>query len=934
MSEIFRFMTMRAAQLADPTSTAIDLGTFTQTRDFPVPEAAMPMPELHFEHIYETLAAEFSSPHFDPARTSEVINEAVADQGGLDSFVTNGDYLQDKSEVAVALITAHLKAPTDARIATLATYARVMNLIDSVAGGEIVDTAAALQRHLGLVLLAPPGTFPLQSVGPPYNPDVVPAGVADLYVVNQELQRYELKDVSFIANVLQSESNKRVTTRFEKTDQTYTTTTDTTTQTEQDTESAQRFQLQTQAQNTINENSSLNFGLTVSASYGPSVSANSNFNVASNTAKSYSQNVSSSYANDVTTSTVSKVTQEVSQQQRLDVINSFKEQVEHGFDNTAGTGNISGVYQYVDAVYEVGMFNYGQRLLLDLIAPNPGALIRGAIQAANSVAVTAYDPPPIEFGPENLTVPAAMYDETFPPKTTWSGVGNLWPSIAPDPSANSGTPGVDYSSAAETYQVAGLSPPPSRYVVAAWSNVGSMSGGAPIAPVTDHITIPDGYMATQAIVQASMAAESADSPYILVVQLGASQQLRIGNEEYPNSPPAGDTAENQPIPVVLGSEIGQLPVTVASGSEAAYTLNIEVLCQLTNEAFAKWQLDTYSTIYQSYLSLLSTYQQAAGQGQQSLAGSSYAGSSPDENLRVVQVELTRAVLSLLTLQQFDAATGDYDAATSYALGALASYNGTVYESLQGDNTGYEPDTNPEWWAPVGLNPSLISTATTISDFGFGPASGTRPPQDEINFTATFAQGPMIRFLQEAFEWDQMQYIFYPYYWNPKSKWLDLALLEDSDPLFAQFLRAGAGRVVIPVRPGFEVALIYFLQTGQPWDGGSVPQVYDPLYLSIATEIAEAEQQPVAETLVGSTWTMYLPTTLTMLRGQPSAPADYDPNATYPLGAVVSYNDVRYASLQGANAGHQPDTNPTWWAPSDPSLPSWTLDTDLTVLASD
>ena len=93
--------------------------------------------------------------------------------------------------------------------------------------------------------------------------------------------------------------------------------------------------------------------------------------------------------------------------------------MEHGFDNTAGSDNISGVYQYVDALYEVGVFNYGQRLLLDVIVPNPAALIRDAIRFANGGAVTAYNPPPITFSPSDLTLPTELL-----------GPGNLYPPIA------------------------------------------------------------------------------------------------------------------------------------------------------------------------------------------------------------------------------------------------------------------------------------------------------------------------------------------------------------------------------------------------------------------------------------------------------------------------------------------------------------------------
>jgi hypothetical protein len=145
-----------------------------------------------------------------------------------------------------------------------------------------------------------------------------------------------MREISYIANVLQSETQKRITVRFEKTDQTFTTTTQTTTQTEQDSQSEERFQVQTQAQNTIQNDASLKFGVSISASYGPSVQAKSNFDLGSSSATTDSNSVSTNYSKDVTTRSVASVTQEVSQQQRLDIINSFKEKFEHGFDNSSG----------------------------------------------------------------------------------------------------------------------------------------------------------------------------------------------------------------------------------------------------------------------------------------------------------------------------------------------------------------------------------------------------------------------------------------------------------------------------------------------------------------------------------------------------------------------------------------------------------------------
>ena len=405
----------------------------------------------------------------------------------------------------------------------------------------------------------------------------------------------------------------------------------------------------------------------------------------------------------------------------------------------------------------------------------------------------------------------------------------------------------------------------------------------------------------------------------------------------------------------LGDEVGQLDVGVSCAAVKQYMVDIEVTCSLTDEAFAQWQLQAYSAINQAYLALQSAYQQAISQNQQALAATNYPGSSPAENTRVVQTELKREVLSLVTLRQFDPPTiaPTYAAGTTYSVGDVVAYGGSAYVSLQGANTGHQPDINPIWWsttieqydaptAAAAYNAATVYSAgeyasvgntpyVSLQDANQGNQPGSSPawwatntanygdpnlppwsPQaaltrSAINFPRLFQQAPLVRFLEEGFEWDQMQYIFYPYYWNQKDEWFNLALREDPDYLFALFLRAGAARVVVPVRPGFEASFLYFLQTGQPWNGGSVPQVWNSNYVSIATEIAAMDNQPVSETLVPPTWIMRVPTTLTMLR-PPITPPAYSAAAAYPEGAVISYQGTAYTSTQApyeGAVGYQP-----------------------------
>src|SRR5262249_13134632 len=143
---------------------------------------------------------------------------------------------------------------------------------------------------------------------------------------------------------------------------------------------------------------------------------------------------------------------------------------------------------------------------------------------------------------------------------------------------------------------------------------------------------------------------------------------------------------------------------------------------------------------------------------------------------------------------------------------------------------------------------------------------------EPNLAATAAQMPYVRFFEQAFEWEHIMYFFYPYFWGWKPAWKKHMMLDDVDPSFGDFLRAGAARVVFPVRPGFEAAVVHYLETGEIWNGGPPPDISSPLYVSIIKEIQEATGAPGDEVPVGDPWPVTLPTTLVQLRPNNDLPA--------------------------------------------------------------
>ena len=135
---------------------------------------------------------------------------------------------------------------------------------------------------------------------------------------------------------------------------------------------------------------------------------------------------------------------------------------------------------------------------------------------------------------------------------------------------------------------------------------------------------------------------------------------------------------------------------------------------------------------------------------------------------------------------------------------------------------------------------------------------------------------LAKFMEQAMEWEIMDYTFYPYYWGNREKWQEMYVSESVDPLFRSFLQAGMARVIVTVKPGFEDAVQFFLTTGKIWNGGEVPVIGDPMYLSIVDEMREPTGKPQ-----GKYWITRIPTTLTILQDKSTGLAVEEPLPIFP-----------------------------------------------------
>jgi hypothetical protein len=176
---------------------------------------------------------------------------------------------------------------------------------------------------------------------------------------------------------------------------------------------------------------------------------------------------------------------------------------------------------------------------------------------------------------------------------------------------------------------------------------------------------------------------------------------------------------------------------VRTGGVRQWVATVDVDCRCTAERLDDWRLQTFAALTEAHLRQREEFEQAVT-ALRDYADRELVHRPPAENRRVEQEELKRLALTMLTGQEFE------------LFGAVDD-------------------------AEDGLPGVALAEAT--------------------------AEGRYIRFFEQAFEWERMSYWLFPYFWARRASWLQRLALDDRDPQFAEFLRAGAGRVLVAARPG-------------------------------------------------------------------------------------------------------------------------------------
>ncbi|RKE78606.1 hypothetical protein [Chryseobacterium sp. AG363] len=258
------------------------------------------------------------------------------------------------------------------------------------------------------------------------------------------------------------------------------------------------------------------------------------------------------------------------------------------------------------------------------------------------------------------------------------------------------------------------------------------------------------------------------------------------------------------VDMPLDSIKDKITISFISWDMKGVTGSLVATCQLTQEAKREWQQETFKAIIDAYEVALIEYNNAVSQEENK--ASAIKGSNPNFYRQIENTVLRKNCIS------------------------------------------YMADRAPNAIHGYGL--SGLTQGSSFTDYE------TKLSKDLDKYSA------FVKFMEQAFEWENLSYYLYPYYWGNKHNWSDLYKAENTDPVFTAFLQSGMARVVVTVRPGFEGAVQFYLATGKIWNGGEVPVIGDDLYLSIVDEM----KQPKGKKH-GKAWITRLPTTLNILQAE-------------------------------------------------------------------
>lgn len=383
-------------------------------------------------------------------------------------------------------------------------------------------------------------------------------GIADYRKVEQEVCCYVPGEVSHIENIMAREYKSKETKRTRRQETTDTFSSESERENLTETTSTDRFEMNQEIASISSQDQSTNANAGASYSKG-GYSANVGASFSNNTSSEESNNQAITHAKEITERALDRVVQKVREERVTKVIEEYEENTSHGFDNRKGDKHISGVYRWVDKVYENKILNYGKRLMYEFMIPEPASFHELAIQISNEEDILVEPLDPRTASVENMKNHKAVTSDTY---KHWAAIYNAEVSEPPVESM--------YIGKAFSYQA-----------VEVTSNNHERFGE------DAELDIPEGYYTTKA---KAYWEDSIDGPPNSTKIIVGSVRMNAKGSEY-----------------MIPKHVGTIPVSFSSHQHLSGNSTVSVKLQVLPEAIEKWQIETFNAIIEAYEERLAEY---------------------------------------------------------------------------------------------------------------------------------------------------------------------------------------------------------------------------------------------------------------------------------------------------------------------------------------
>lgn len=729
-------------------------------------------------------------------------------------------------------------------------------------GLSLIDSLDDVVEYVQASPIVNPIFARLHNVFEPFN-SIKPIGIGELKVVKQKFLGYRKGEIAHIETVLAGETKTRVHRVLEKAEDTFSFSYSNDSESTKDNQSTGRFELKNEAEQTIKSDLGINANTSFSYKGNPVIDASITAGMTFANSKTTSDKSSQNFVNEVIAKTTSRIQSKVSQQRSQVRLQETEETNTHTFTNIPPKDNISGIYLWLEKVYEAQIHNFGKRLMFEFVLPEPAQYyVESKLYAyAASLKLPKYPDSEDESSTSTQNkLPVSSYAEITKDKyeklsTTYDLSNFPYPEDSIESLiTNSGTQeanfkiktkfGVIGEPPDKTETFTGVIPNmPTGYYLSSFR----VSGSAKFTQINEQHGLPEH--------QNTIVINVSDRELFSRVD-ETSKDWNTQNFE--------DSANYVGIPDNTIALANPFTIKIRSKTCEDHDLTFKVTLKRSDLVLTKWQKDVYNELSrkagsadsggaQTQASKLESYKKELEKITAQDLNEIIKGKSGLWNEDTIATELKRQCISMIA-KEFDSSLEDdvtKDPATK-------SEEMDVYFPTLQVKPGAETTDS------VKNVKTIVEASARFDDVKDDPlAKFTLLDIEEAK-----EKGRYIQFLEQAFEWNQLSYLFYPYFWASRSKWIELMNREDqADALFTRFLQAGSSKVLLAVKPGYENAVLHFLATREPWEGGPAPVIGDPLYVPLYEEVRNQQDKLSGSKPVGEPWEFTLPTSLIYLESE-------------------------------------------------------------------